>query len=311
MDQTQLFKASVKTVRLRNKSLVLPDKSRILKVKQRDEFLMKANDVRYQVTQLRDLLIENRAAYMRFGYHLKSSNQMSDEERNIIDLESEKILTICSQYINDLKAECLKAKGRQTTKQIIQHKLAILDILADYLKDVFRIHNEQKESRIQHELDTYKLLKLESNKKLIPVVAPRERGKGKGNSGNYLNDDDEDDDEYDSEDQQINGDRDLIDFKRNGNANANRLNISESEVAIDEDQALKYALEDESLSPDDVQMFESENKQLLNDLKGLSDEVEQIEKNVVGIARLQEIFTEKVKCQLNRFLFILITSTHN
>lgn len=42
-------------------------------------------------------------------------------------------------------------------------------------------------------------------------------------------------------------------------------------------------------------MFESESNQLYKELKGLADEVEQIEKNVVDIARLQEIFTEKVR----------------
>lgn len=288
MDQTQLFKACVKTVRLRNKSIVQPDKSRILRTKTRDEFLMKAYDVRYQLSQLRDLLVENRAAYMRFGYHLKTSNQMSDEDRNIIDMESEKIFPICAQYINDLKIE-LNASG-STNKQLLQHKLAVLDSLSDYSKDVFRIHAQQKESRIQHELDTYKMLKLESNKKLIPIIAPQDRNENE--IAKYL-----DDDEYDSEDQQMNGD--------NSKNHSNRLNISESEVAIDEDQANQYALDDETLSPDDIQMFESENKQLLNDLKGLADEVDQIEKNVVGIARLQEIFTEKVQFKLHELTLSL------
>lgn len=79
MDLTQLFKANVKTVKLRNKSSTLP-KNRILKAKIRDEFSIKANDVRFQITQLRDLLIENRSAYMRLGYHLKSLNQMTGKE---------------------------------------------------------------------------------------------------------------------------------------------------------------------------------------------------------------------------------------
>lgn len=296
MDLTQLFKANVKTVRLRNKGIAVQDKSRILKIKPRDDFLIKANDVRYQVTQLRDLLIENRAAYMRFGYHLKTSTHMTDEERNIIDLESEKIITICNQYISDLKAECMKGNTSQSKKQLIQHKLAILDILSDYLKEVYRIHNEQKESRVQHELDTYKLLKLESNKKLIPVVAPRDRPKN--GELKYLNDSSDEDDYANGHGFEEIGmehmkkhDRETKEMKRD----VKRSSTSRpSDVAIDEDQANKFALEDDTLSPDDIQMFESENMQLLNDLKGLSDEVEQIEKNVVDIAKLQEIFTEKV-----------------
>lgn len=297
MDLTQLFKASVKTVRLRNKNLTLPDKSRILKVKPRDEFMIKANDVRYQVTQLRDLLIENRAAYMRFGYHLKTSTQMSDEERNIIDSESEKIITICNQYISDLKVDCVKASASK--KQLLQHKLAILDILSDYLKQVYKIHSQQKESRVQHEIDTYKLLKLESNKKLIPVKAPRDRTKDLNLK--YLNDDDEIREIVDEIDEDH---RKSINGTQETKRDAKRTSISQAEVAINEDQANTFALEDDTLSPDDMQMFESENRQLLNDLKGLADEVEQIEKNVVGIAKLQEIFTEKVTFELiNCFLF--------
>lgn len=279
MDLTPLFKANVKTVRLRNKNITLPDKSRILKLKPRDEFMMKANDVRYQVTQLRDLLIENRAAYMRFGYHLKTFVQMSDEERDIIDQESEKIITICNQYISDLKDECLKATSGSMKKQVIQHKLAVLDILSNYLNDVFRIHNEQKASRVQHELDTYKLLKLESNKKLIPVVAPHER-----KVANHRDNSDEEKTETGKKTEE------RIDDRRD----STRASSSRRSTGVEEDQINRYALEDEHINSDDIQMFESENVQLLHDLKGLSDEVEQIEKNVVGIARLQEIFTEKV-----------------
>lgn len=293
MDLTPLFKASVKTVRLRNKSVVLPDKSRILKIKPRDEFMIKANDVRFQVTQLRDLLIENRAAYMRFGYHLKTFAQMTDNERDIIDQESEKIITICNQYIDDLKIECLKATKGLMKKQLLQHKLAILDVLSDYLKKVFRIHNEQKASRVQHELDTYKLLKLESNKKLIPVIAPHERmAKSSRSYIKYISSNDSEKQALiDGDEEEVEEDGKLAEEKRK------KLRRSrQSDVAIDEEQANanKYALEEEHLNADDIQMYESENVQLLNNLKGLSDEVEQIEKSVVDIARLQEIFTEKV-----------------
>lgn len=298
MDLTPLFKASVKTVRLRNKSITLPDKSRILKLKPRDEFMIKANDVRFQVTQLRDLLIENRAAYMRFGYHLKTFAQISDEERDIIDQESEKIITICNQYLTDLKTECLKATSGAMKRQLLEHKLGVLEILSNYLKAVFQIHNEQKASRVQHELDTYKLLKLESNKKLIPVVAPHERKKSKRSFAKYLQSNDLRDQDGSADDDENDDDDDDGGEHRYGYRKRCSMRTStgttQSDIAIDEDQANKYALEEEHLNADDIQMFESENVQLLNDLKGLSDEVEQIEKNVVGIARLQEIFTEKV-----------------
>lgn len=135
MDITALFKASVKTVRLRQKSFPAPDQNRILKKSTRSEFTIKTKDICHQITELKNLLIDNRAAYMRFGQHLKSSAQMTDHERDIIDQESEKILQICTQFINDLRLECKRLKApAQTT----QHMEGILELLADYLRAVYK-----------------------------------------------------------------------------------------------------------------------------------------------------------------------------
>lgn len=254
MDLTQLFKASVKTVRLRCKTV--QNKSRILRIKNRDDFLLKANDVRYQVTQLRELLVENRPAYMRFGYHLKTATQMTDSERDIIDSESEKIILICNQYINDLKTKILERIDIAKT-QFIQHKLAILDILTNYLKNVYQLHNEQKENRIRHEVESLKLLKLQTNKMKPNILELKE---------------------------QINSNKKIAE-----KANSSKTTESRKKIAIEEDQNIC-----DDINNDDFQVLEFENSQLLNDFKGLSDEVEQIEKHVTGIARLQEIFTEKV-----------------
>lgn len=132
-------------------------------------------------------------------------------------------------------------------------------------------------------------------------MAPHERDKSNRSFTKYLQSNDmrdytsdhdgsvDDDDDDDDED----GDEYRYADKKRSVARTS-TGTTQSDIAIDEDQANKYALEEEHLNADDIQMFESENVQLLNDLKGLSDEVEQIEKNVVGIARLQEIFTEKV-----------------
>lgn len=283
MDLTDLFKETVKTIGQRDDTLAIPDKTRILKSKPRDEFIIKAKDIRHQLTQLRDLLNENRVAYMRLGCHLKATAQMTDEERDIIDEESEKILSICNLYIKDLKV----LNGKKIGKQMAQHMQGVLDVLTSYLQTVFQIHNEQRTCRVQHELDTYKLLKLESNKKLIPVVPPRERVRPRlieektPIESREVTDDS--DDGYE--------DDDMMDQPK-------KHSKSLLEVALDEDTATasKFALEEETFSAEDVQMFESENSHLYNELKGLSEEVEQIEKNVFGIAKLQEIFTEKVNC---------------
>ena len=78
MDITPLFKACVKTMRLQNKSIVQLDKNRILKKSsQKDEFSKRTRDIKYQITQLRNFLVENRAAYIQFACHLKRSAQVS------------------------------------------------------------------------------------------------------------------------------------------------------------------------------------------------------------------------------------------
>lgn len=288
MDITALFKASVKTVRLRQKSLPAPDPARILKKTTRSDFTIKTKDICYQITQLKNLLIDNRAAYMRFGQHLKSSAQMTDQERDIIDQESEKILQICTQFINDLRLECQRHKA---PAQATKHMEGILELLADYLRAVYNIYSQQKSYRIKHELDSYKLQKLESNKKLIPVLPVRERVR--------LNLENGEDEQSQSDDDRLD-DANFMNGEKRNNVE-NRL-VSRN-VAVDEDMASKFALEQDEVSAEDIQLFESENHQLYNDLKGLSDEVEQIEKNVVDIAKLQEIFTEKVNFKIFHLAF--------
>lgn len=76
MDLTPLFKACIKTVKLQNKSIPSPDKNRILMKTPRDEFSKKTKEIKYQITQLKNFLIENRAAYMQFACHLKRSAQV-------------------------------------------------------------------------------------------------------------------------------------------------------------------------------------------------------------------------------------------
>ena len=72
--------------------------------------------------------------------------------------------------------------------------------------------------------------------------------------------------------------------------------------------------EDEQVSSEDFQMFETENEELYTNLNTLTEEVKQIETKVVHIAELQEIFTEKVLNQdmnLDHILTTVVGSTEN
>lgn len=71
---------------------------------------------------------------------------------------------------------------------------------------------------------------------------------------------------------------------------------------------------DNQLSVEEMQMFESENELLYNELNSLSDEVKQIESKVVHIAELQQLFTEKVLQQdrdIERIATTVVTATDN
>ncbi|XP_019873338.1 syntaxin-18 [Aethina tumida] len=68
------------------------------------------------------------------------------------------------------------------------------------------------------------------------------------------------------------------------------------------------------LSAEEMQMFESENEFLFNELNSISDEVKQMEGKVVHIAELQEMFTEKVLQQekdIERIATTVANSTDN
>lgn len=322
MDITSIFKASVKTARLRNSSLPAHDKNRILHSSsktRKSEFTLKTLDIRHQISQLRNLLLENRAAYMRFGQHLKSARQMTDAERDTIDSESENILTICTQFIGDLRSDAsdMRAAG---SKQGRQHREAVLELLAEYLREVYRIYQQQKEYRVRHELDTYRLLKLESNKKLIPVKPGRDKtlvvlsdatladssdadeesenhSQYSTNSRRKSNQTDVDNDEDDYDDMVENSTDERKLARRQPDSTERSKQSAPSRSAPSTEYHRSFdddKMDATEISADDIQMLESENHQLYQEFKGLSDEVEQIERNVTDIAKLQDIFTEKV-----------------
>jgi len=76
---------------------------------------------------------------------------------------------------------------------------------------------------------------------------------------------------------------------------------------------LDSSIENE-LSVEEMQMFETENDMLYNELNSISDEVKQMESKVVHIAELQEMFTEKVLQQekdIDRIANVVTATTDN
>jgi len=282
MDVSTLFRASVKTVSLRKKALednnVKPPPKKLHRA---SAFRSKAQSVVTQIYKLREFLLENRSAYLNFSNHLASKGHMSDEERDQIDSGAQKIMTTCSQLVKELKREIAEA---EVSPQNLEHREIMLLLIEEYLKSVCKIYSEQKAMRVKRAMELRKIAKLEID------VKPKsnQRDKTKLNAANELS----------------------VDVKDRGGSSADSSPLKVQEMNGDVN-TLSY---EEELSAEDIQMFESENAQLYNELNTLTEEVKQIESKVVHIAELQEIFTEKVLDQdkdLDRLMTTVVGSTEN
>jgi len=289
-----------------------------------------------KITALRNVLIENRTAYMRIGQHLKSAAHMTAAQRDLIDRESEKFVSFYTTHLAKMRSDW---KGVKRKPQERQHIDAVLDLLVSYLHSVEHIYLDQKKYRVQHELETYRLLKLAADKKKIPVrpagsnsgklgrrqvsndeseateASPSANGHANDSADNDWNNDgwgdwEEDEEEAEVDDHDGKEEKDTAQVsqhkprtRKRSKHNKPALNDSSSKVALDEELQKQQEADDEDpLSAEDVQLFEAENVHIYNFLQGVSEEVEQIEKNVVDIAQLQDIFTEKVRWYYHKTL---------
>lgn len=288
MDVSALFKASVKAVNLRNKDLGTTD-SQPSRRQARDKstFCVKAHAVVGQISKLREFLLENRKAYLNFSNYLSTAPHMTDAERNEIDLGAQRIMSTCSQLVKDLKREV--ATSTEISQQNIEHREIMLLLIEDYLKNVCKIYSEQKAMRVKRAMELRKIARLQSDPGSIEHSSSATVvRKSALNAVERIAE---------------------IDHEiRDGSSDSSPLKIQELNGDVN---TLTY---EEEPSAEDIQMFESENEQLYNELNTMTEEVKQIESKVVHIAELQEIFTEKVLDQdkdLDRLMTTVVGSTEN
>ncbi|XP_063215649.1 syntaxin-18 [Bacillus rossius redtenbacheri] len=287
MDITTLFRACVKTIRTRNKAFGLNgevEKTRLFKSHtKRTEFMLKAKEVLGQITRLRDFIFEHRKAYLNFASHLSDVPQMSDVERDKIDSGAQRIMNTCSHLIKVFKKE---SDRLVEPPQLKEHHKAVIELVESYLKTVCKLYSEQRAIRVKRAVEMQKLAKLE----------PSDIKLGKDSSSARIS-------------------KTSTENKENEDPDGSVLKDPKKLKERNEDSNLSHNLsEDEQLSAEELQMFESENAQLYNELNSLSDEVKQIESKVVRIAELQEIFTEKVleqEVDIDRISMTVIGSTEN
>ncbi|KAH9492463.1 Syntaxin-18 [Bulinus truncatus] len=239
------------------------------------------------ITHLRDFLLENRKKYVKTGSLLSSKGEeMSESERDLIDSNAQDIIKKCKEMIILLKIETEKQKIHP---QVKEHRNAVIILLETYLKAICKIYSEQKAVRVKRVVDRKRISKLEPERK-----------------HNHLR---------------------RSHLKQNLNVNltnSHRENKSLLDSEISEKQNKEtfqshifeksHSDAESEISPEEAQIFEQENKILYEEMNSMIEEVKQIEVQVVEIAKLQEIFTEKIleqDVQINAVANTVVGTTEN
>jgi len=295
-DVTNLFKAQVKALKLRNKSL--PDQnnknsddsaSRILGKKHESDFEVKAKKLVNSITKLRDFLLDNRKNYVNSGSLLSShGNEMSDVERDQVDSEAQEIIKSCRSMIGVFRTE---TNGLKMLPQVKEHRQAAMVLVEAYLKAICKIYTEQKAVRVKRIVDKKKISRLEPERKIPSLTLSNYTKKVKP-------------EETDAKSALSEKDQEP---KKTGSTNNRVPLFEETDVSV-------YSTQGESLSAEEIQMFEQENAALYQEMNSMSEEVKKVEVQVVEIAKLQEVFTEKIleqDAQIDQIATTVIGTTEN
>lgn len=160
VDNTNLFKACVKTIKIRDyalkdhNNLTNSATHNILKTHRKSEFILKSTQLVKQISNLRDFILQYRKAYLNFTPSFVNTDQMTDEERDNIDSNSQRIVIACSDLIKELKAECKNAK---CNRQVSESNEVILDLIEGYLKAICKMIAELTSMRNKWKCDLQKI----------------------------------------------------------------------------------------------------------------------------------------------------------
>ncbi|KAL8605991.1 hypothetical protein ACOMHN_067173 [Nucella lapillus] len=266
-DVTNAFKATVKAVKSRMKvqGANIDTTTNIFPAsKQRGDFETKAREVTTNISKLRDFLLQHRKDYVNAGSLLAGHlSSMTDAERDQIDSETQTIIKKCRETIIHFREE---AEKQRVHPQVKEHRTIVVFLIDAYLKAVCRIYSEQKAVRVKRMVDKKKISRLEPDKSRSHVARLQSQRQT------------EEDGKMD---------------KKGGPLLAEKKPKPRPQV-MDIPENSSYEDTGTDFSPEEAQMFEEENKQLYEEMNSMVEEVKQIEGKVVEIAKLQEIFTDKV-----------------
>ncbi|CAN2388568.1 positive regulation of ER to Golgi vesicle-mediated transport [Pristimantis euphronides] len=284
-DITLLFRASVKTVKTRNKALgvSLPETDLLKKSRRRGEFTGRAREVINNIGKLKDFLLEHRKDYINACSHVTKYSLMTDSERDQIDQDAQTFMRGCSDAIQQLRTEACK---ETISTQVKEHRLAVLDFIEDYLKRVCKLYSEQRAIRVKRMVDKKRLSRLEPEQVNQMKTSPSAETITMSN----------------------------LEAKEEGKSVGEETTDRTAADAQSTSGFWDDGRGDDELSPEEIQMFEQENQRLVSEMNSLCDEVRQIEGKVVEISRLQEIFTEKVlqqETEIDNIHQLVVGATEN
>uniref|UniRef100_A0A3Q3VXC2 Syntaxin-18 n=1 Tax=Mola mola TaxID=94237 RepID=A0A3Q3VXC2_MOLML len=152
VDITLLFKASVKTVKTRNKAMGIgfdSAKDEIFKrSRPKSGFSPRAKEVITNITKLKDFLLQHRKDYVSAGSLISSDlTRMTDSERDQIDQDAQIFMRTCSEAIKQLRNEGV----------CLQHVLQLFQEAGSH--GVCKLYSEQRAIRVKRMVDKKRFLK--------------------------------------------------------------------------------------------------------------------------------------------------------
>ena len=295
MDITKVFKACVKTAKLKTKDE--PADLDRLQIRSKEKkstdasFNKRAMDVASNISKLRVFLLTYQTEYLGEFIPLVSiSSKMTEEERQQIDTDAQTFMKSCSNAIASLKTEVssIRADGQLKT-----HSCAVLDILDTCLKDACKLYSQQRAFRVQQAHDQKRMSRLKpEGKSCSEASAAEEENTGLRFRGKEPKD-------------ALQKLSKKLDNASHSSANGH-IGSSQDHIPL-QDSTAKSVPRIE-LTQEEAQMFAEENERLYEEMNNIDKEVKTIEGTVVQISHLQEIFQEKVLAQSTQIENINTTS---
>lgn len=268
----------------------------------KSEFNVKAKDIIVKITKLRDFLLRHRMDYINIHSHLifEQVRSMSDAERDQVDGNAQAVMRSCGDEIRHFRSDLERQKQ---LPQLEEHRSIAINMIDSYLKVVCKIFSEMKAVRVKRVLDRKRLSRIGGDSAARncdkKIGAQHKRLKkthvndGERPATTPPSPDDAPADAVDhgDADDEISGGNSPTTLNDLASERGGNASTTWASTSFDDDDADRAA---NNLSAEEIQMFEQENAFLMDELQNTTDDVKKIEGQVIEIARLQEIFSEKI-----------------